>query len=200
MQVTLAMMTPQTWAGRLVPVAHSPFIIGRGPGCHLRAHTPAVAARHCAVLVRSDRVFVRDLASGRSTWVNGRPVEGEQELRDRDHVQVGRLAFTVRMACAVAPRYAAPAPQAETEEAAAEMLLALDAPEAPGATSVGLVPQTLPVAEPPDGAPRGPTPTAQPAHPELGNTAAAAARLLARFQKTRASGRGKARTTDRDAP
>jgi predicted component of type VI protein secretion system len=201
MNVILTMITPQAWAGRSVPVGHCPFVIGREPSCQLRANTPAVAGRHCVLLDRGDRLFVRDLASGRSTFVNGRPVEGEQELHDQDRVQVGRLAFTVRLACAAAPPRAAPAPLTEAEQAAAEMLLALDTTEAPGATAVGLAAETLPAeGEPPGGAPPEPDRATQPARLALGDTSAAAAQLLARFMKSRASGRGKARTTDREAP
>jgi predicted component of type VI protein secretion system len=178
------MMTPRAWAGRLVPVAHLPFVIGRDPGCHLRAHTPEVAARHCALVVRGDRVFVRDLVGGRRTRVNGRPVAGEQQLRDQDRVEVGCLAFTVRLPWAAAPPRAEPAPPAEAEEAAATLLLSPDEAEAPGSTVVGLGAETLPL----EGEPHVPDPAAKPARPEVGDTSAAAAQLLARYLKAPKSG------------
>jgi predicted component of type VI protein secretion system len=160
-----------------------------------------VAARHCALLVRGNGVFVRDLSGSLSTCVNGRPVQSEQELRDQDHVQVGRLAFTVRLECGSAPPRPEPVPPAEAEEAAATLLLALDAAEAPGATVVGLAAETLPVdGSPGDREPRVPDLSARPARPELGNTAAAAAQLLARFTKAHASGRSKGEKAARGAP
>jgi predicted component of type VI protein secretion system len=192
MTVMLAMITPQAWTGRLVPVSCSPFVIGREPGCHLRAHTPAVAARHCELLVRADRIFVRDLAGSLTTCVNGRPVKDEQELRDQDCVRVGRLEFTIRLPCGSAQPHAEPSPPAEAEEAAATLLLALDAAETLGGSAPSAAAETLPLA---DGSktlpPREPKRVANPGRPELGDTALAAAQLLARIRKFRGPGKGK---------
>jgi predicted component of type VI protein secretion system len=132
MNMMLALVTPNKWRGTVVPVACSPFVIGRGPGCHLRAHSPTVSSRHCALLVRDERVFMCAFEGNLGTFINDRPVEGEQEVHDLDSVKVGALRFTVRLVASPVPQQAKPAPAslAESEEdAATHLLLAIDEEE-----------------------------------------------------------------------
>jgi predicted component of type VI protein secretion system len=192
MKLMLVMITPRAWAGRLVPVARSPFVIGRAPGCQLRAHTPEVAMQHCALLLRGSQVFVRDLEGSPGICVNGRPVPGEQQVQDQDQVQVGCLAFTVRLESSATQLPAEPAPPSEAEETAASLLLAQDSAQASGDSVVGLADETLPVeGGHRDSAPSAPALPAKSSDPEPADTAAAAAKLLERCRKVRGSGRGK---------
>ena len=130
MNLVLALVTPKKWHGTVVPVACSPFVIGRGPGCHLRAHSPMISERHCALLVRDDRVFVCAFEGNLGTFINDRPVEGEQEVHDLDSVKVGALRFTVRLVASPVPQQTEPAPAslAESEEDAATHLLLASPP------------------------------------------------------------------------
>ena len=89
MKLTLAMVTPRKWEGTLIPVVRFPFLIGQEPGCHLRVKSSEVHARHCALLIRDDRIFVSELAG--ATFVNEQRIQGEQEVHDRDCVHVAGL-------------------------------------------------------------------------------------------------------------
>jgi pSer/pThr/pTyr-binding forkhead associated (FHA) protein len=98
----------------------------------LRPASPLVSNRHCALLVRGGKAFVRDLGSTNGTYVNNQRLTEEIPLHDRDQLQVGPVAFQVRLE--VTPRVpkpaeAAPAPRAPVEavddEAMAALLLAL---------------------------------------------------------------------------
>jgi predicted component of type VI protein secretion system len=193
MKLMLSLATPRSWAGKLVPVSHSPFVIGREPGCHLRADTPTVGARHCAVLVQGDHVMVRDLAGSPGTCVNGQPVPGQQELHDRDRVRVGVLEFTIRLEAEAACPGTESVSTAAAEETAAKLLLALEAEETLGNPQTSpAAGETLPTGETNHcGEPNAPSPAgAKPARPEPPDTAEAARQLLARIKKPRGKGLG----------
>ena len=83
--------------GRVIPVSLPQFIIGRDSKCHLRPASQTISKRHCELLTRDDRWFVRDLSSTNGTFVNEDQVTGEHELRDGDLLKVGPLDFGVRI-------------------------------------------------------------------------------------------------------
>ena len=81
--------------GKGIPIMTPQFVIGRDEQCQLRPASPAISKRHCALMVRSGQVFVRDFGSTNGTFVNGQLVEGEVELFDQDLLKVGPLEFRV---------------------------------------------------------------------------------------------------------
>jgi predicted component of type VI protein secretion system len=83
--------------GRLVPISLPQFVIGRDPKCHLRPASQTISKRHCELLSRDDKCFVRDLSSTNGTFVNDEQVTGERELHDGEILKVGPLAFGVRI-------------------------------------------------------------------------------------------------------
>src|SRR3954470_3458057 len=83
--------------GKAVPITLAQFIVGRDPGCHLRPASPMVSKRHCAILTKGGRVYVRDFESTNGTLVNDLPLSGETELRDGDKLKIGPLLFVVRV-------------------------------------------------------------------------------------------------------
>jgi pSer/pThr/pTyr-binding forkhead associated (FHA) protein len=110
MKLSLMVLTPGTNEGKVVQATASPFLIGRDPQCHLRPASPAISKRHCALMVQGGKVFVCDLGSTNGTFLNGRQIGGEIELRHLDRLQVGPLSFLVRLETAVpAGRVLAPA-------------------------------------------------------------------------------------------
>jgi pSer/pThr/pTyr-binding forkhead associated (FHA) protein len=117
--------------GKTIPITLSQFLIGRDRQCHLRPASPLVSKRHCALLIRGGKAFVRDLGSTNGTYVNDRPLDGEVQLRDQDQLRVGPVAFQVRLEATprVAKPVPVPAPRAPVEtmddEAMAALLLAL---------------------------------------------------------------------------
>ena len=86
-----------TTEGREIPVRLAQFLIGRDPECQLRPASPLVSKRHCAILLRDDKVYIRDFESTNGTLVNQQPIKGETELKDGDALKVGPLNFKVRL-------------------------------------------------------------------------------------------------------
>jgi pSer/pThr/pTyr-binding forkhead associated (FHA) protein len=83
--------------GKVINVAKAQFLVGRDSSCQLRPASQSVSKRHCVLLLREGRAFVRDLKSTNGTFVNDQPVEGEVELHNDDKLLIGPLAFTVRI-------------------------------------------------------------------------------------------------------
>src|SRR2546428_510961 len=81
--------------GKVIPIPLKQFLIGRDPQCHLRPASPLISKRHCALLIRGEKVFVRDFESTNGTAVNEQPIKGEQELKNNDSLRVGPLDFRV---------------------------------------------------------------------------------------------------------
>jgi len=82
--------------GRSVPIKATKFMIGRGPGSHLRVGSPLVSRSHASIERRGRRFFLRDLASTNGSSLNGRPVRNrEVEIADGDQIQVGPLTFAL---------------------------------------------------------------------------------------------------------
>jgi len=178
MKLMLGMVTPIKWQGKFIPVAHFPFLIGRDAGCNLRAHSPTVAGRQCALLVKHDHIFLNEVECNQGTFVNEQPIHGEVELHDQDRVKVGGLEFTIRCETDSPQPSRQSTPDftgASTEDAAADLLLATDkekesVPAMPVSTSI-----------PDDSAKVLPKETKS-SQPEP-DTAAAARELLAKYKK-----------------
>lgn len=115
--------------GKVIPITVPQFFIGRDPQCHLRPNNPIISKRHCAVLVRADKAYVRDLDSTNGTFVNDERVTGERELHNDDLLKVGPLVFVARLETSVAVDKATPRPrpkdEAPDDEAVADLLLAM---------------------------------------------------------------------------
>src|SRR5271165_4542938 len=92
------MVTEGVHAGQVIAVSGVSLWIGRGPQCHVRPNSPAVADRHCNLTIRGERAFVRDLDSCTGTFLNDRQLRGEIELRDGDFLRVGPLVFVIQLA------------------------------------------------------------------------------------------------------
>jgi pSer/pThr/pTyr-binding forkhead associated (FHA) protein len=80
----------QTWC-----LHHKDTVVGRRRDCDLRILSAEVSRRHCLLRIDDDYVNVEDLDSINGTFVNGTRVVGRQVLRPGDHLEIGRLEFTV---------------------------------------------------------------------------------------------------------
>jgi pSer/pThr/pTyr-binding forkhead associated (FHA) protein len=83
--------------GKIIAIPHKQFLIGRDAQCHLRPASNMISKRHCALMIRGDKVFIRDFDSTNGTMVNDVPVKGETELKNDDRLLIGPLSFLVRM-------------------------------------------------------------------------------------------------------
>jgi len=146
MKLSLVVLTQGKTEGKVIPITLAQFVIGRDPQCQLRPASALISKRHCALLMRERRVFVRDFESTNGTFVNDQPVKGEVELHHEDRLRVGPLTFGVRIEAAAPVNRPVP-PSAVKKPAApsgggdpdsiAAMLLSMDDETGPGATGTG---------------------------------------------------------------
>lgn len=195
--------------GKPIAIPGTQFLIGRDEGCHLRPASPAISKKHCLLLVRGDKAFVRDLESTNGTFVNDEQIAGERELADGDRLRVGPLDFTVVLAAGSkadstplpdmlkavdkptdtttpAPTPApVPAPAAEDDpDRIAAMLLSMgedDAVEVPGGSTVMDMPSVENGADP--AAAKAEEEKKKKGVPTAAETSAAASDILRRYMR-----------------
>jgi len=114
--------------GKVIAIPHKQFLIGRDPQCHLRPASNMISKRHCALLIRGDKAFIRDFESTNGTILNDVPVKGESELKNEDRLLIGPLTFLVRMEITgpqpvPAETIKPPVSEAVDDESAAALLL-----------------------------------------------------------------------------
>jgi pSer/pThr/pTyr-binding forkhead associated (FHA) protein len=97
MKLSLVVQTAGAMQGKVLDIKLSQFVIGRDPQCHLRPASALISKRHCAILQRDGKAFVRDFDSTNGTVVNDVPVKGEVELKNDDQLRIGPLTFVVRL-------------------------------------------------------------------------------------------------------
>lgn len=117
MKLSLVVMTAGKSQGQAIPVTLSQFIIGRDPQCNLRPGSAIISKRHCAVLIKEGKVFVRDFESTNGTFINGTQVKGEVAVSDGDILKIGPLEF--KIAIEPKPATAKPTPPPAAKPAAA---------------------------------------------------------------------------------
>jgi predicted component of type VI protein secretion system len=118
MKLALVVMTPGKMEGKAIPITLAQFVIGRDPQCNLRPASPVISKRHCALLIKGEKAFVRDFESTNGTFVNDQPVKGEVELQNADVLMVGPIRFAVNLEPTPAP-VNKPTPLPATKTAAA---------------------------------------------------------------------------------
>src|SRR5216683_2120543 len=194
MQITLIVLSEGKVKGKEIPVRAFPFLIGRDPQCQLRPASALVSKRHCAILLRENKVFIHDFQSTNGTFVNDRQIMGDIEIRNEDHVTVGPLSLAVRVETLPPVSQPTPPPpskskseSAHDEEAAAMLLSGLSEGNTPDSevTDSSGVPtgSTIDMEVPPPGA----KPDAQPEAPkktkEEADTSKSAASILDKYRR-----------------
>jgi adenylate cyclase len=83
---------------RRLSLSDQPVVeIGRGQDNSLCLVSQAVSRRHALIRRRADgTVSLIDLGSRNGTELNGRRIEGEEELQDGDRIQIGEYSFVFR--------------------------------------------------------------------------------------------------------
>jgi predicted component of type VI protein secretion system len=120
MKLGLLVLTAGKQEGKVLEIKLPQFLIGRDPDCQLRPASPMISKRHCAVIQRDDKAFIRDFGSTNGTYLNEERVEGEQELKNDDQLKVGPILFAVRIEQdASAPTVTSPTPAPATKPALA---------------------------------------------------------------------------------
>jgi pSer/pThr/pTyr-binding forkhead associated (FHA) protein len=97
MKLSLLVMTAGKLEGQVIEIKLPQFLIGRDQQCHLRPASALISKRHCALIQRDDKAFIRDFGSTNGTFVNDDRVEGERELKHDDQLKIGPIMFVVRL-------------------------------------------------------------------------------------------------------
>jgi pSer/pThr/pTyr-binding forkhead associated (FHA) protein len=114
MKLSLVVLTPGRSEGQIISVSLAQFVIGRDPQCNLRPASALISKRHCALLIRGEKAFIRDFDSTNGTLLNDKPVKDECELHDKDRLKVGPLLFEVRVEMNLAVNRPTPPPRTKT--------------------------------------------------------------------------------------
>jgi pSer/pThr/pTyr-binding forkhead associated (FHA) protein len=209
MKMSLVVLTEGKLLGKSIPITLSQFIIGRDPQCQLRPASALISKRHCAVIVRGAKIFVRDFDSTNGTFVNDEPVKGEREVKHDDTLKVGPLTFRVVVEGASVPvNKPTPLPQVLADQtgeddSVAAMLLDLadeGKPQTPGEEKVpdgSTTMETIAGVGPEGTIAEGDTKTQQAAKPAAkapdkkkandGDTSAAAQAILQKYMRRQRS-------------
>jgi len=83
--------------GMPIPIEIDLFLIGTAKMCQLRAAHNDIGEQHCAFAIRGQKVFIRDMGSGKATIVNGEVMPGSEEwpLHKGDKISIGPLEFMI---------------------------------------------------------------------------------------------------------
>src|SRR5262245_11932964 len=95
MKLSLVVLSEGKTRGQAIPITLPQFLIGRDKECQLRPASELISKRHCAVLIRAGKAFVRDFDSTNGTFVNEEQVKGERQLNNEDILRAGPLKFRV---------------------------------------------------------------------------------------------------------
>ena len=106
--------------GKVIPLTGPQFLIGRDAQCHLRPASQAISKRHCGVLVRDGRVYIKDYGSTNGTTVNDEQLkDAEVAIVDGASLKIGPLDFIVRIELSAPNPDGTPLPNNSPESAAA---------------------------------------------------------------------------------
>ncbi len=85
-------------AGFPIPISVDLFMIGSGKECQLRTKYEGAPERHCCLVTRDKKVFIRDLNSGEPVLVNGSllPPGEEWPLHKKDQLEIGPMGFLLQ--------------------------------------------------------------------------------------------------------
>lgn len=176
-------------AGKVIPITVPQFVIGRDPECHLRPASAIISKKHCAIVVRDGKAYLKDYESTNGSFVNDERVVGERELRDADSLKIGPLDFQVRLEGAVPVDKQTPLPKNKAatgdDEAIAAMLLSMqDDGDAPKVDALNAVPDGSTILDMPAVALNGAAPDkAKKVEKQLGDTREAAEAILAKYSR-----------------
>lgn len=174
--------------GTVVPVRSLPYVMGREASCHLRAASKIISHRHCELFEYNGRLQVRDLGSTNGTFVNKQRIDGEAELHHGDVLEVGPLAFVVKLKTAVTVDMPTPLPANKEplpdEENVAALLMEMDAREEGNALSNSTTIE-IPAPSAEESPKAAPASRPQPPARPLENSSDAAKAILAKYRRER---------------
>lgn len=143
------------YKGRKVRLTEPETVVGRGENSKIRIASGEVSREHCLLIARDEGVLVRELGSRNGTFLNGKPIDGEQLLPPGGTLTIGPMTFqlagdSANAASVAAARKAALRRHPQVEQALSDddiaSLLAADdkAPEASLLHDTTVIPMNQP--------------------------------------------------------
>lgn len=124
--------------GKVIPITTSQFMIGRDPSCQLRPASQAVSKQHCAIIVRGEKVFLKDYGSTNGTTLNDEVLRNaERPIHHNDRIKVGPLEFSIRIETTAQHQSLGGAPSEMVKKQADEALSSVKAVAGKGGSSEG---------------------------------------------------------------
>jgi type VI secretion system protein len=79
-------------------------VVGRSPTVdwHLPDANNVISSQHCAISFRNDKFFLTDISTN-GTQINGKAVQGQQQLRHGDTLKIGHYLVAVALVQSAAP-------------------------------------------------------------------------------------------------
>ncbi|HSQ56297.1 MAG TPA: FHA domain-containing protein [Gemmata sp.] len=106
--------------GKVIQITGPQFLIGRDPQCQLRPASQAISKRHCGVLIRDGKVYIKDFGSTNGTTVNDELIKNaEIQVESGASVKLGPLDFRIDIEKTAIHPDGTPLPAANPEAAAA---------------------------------------------------------------------------------
>src|SRR5262245_24005073 len=97
MKVSLVVMAAGAQAGKVLEIKVPQFLVGRDPECHLRPASPMISKKHCALIQKDGKLYLKDFGSTNGSFVNDQPVKNAVEVKNGDKLKIGPLLFEVRL-------------------------------------------------------------------------------------------------------
>jgi ABC-type multidrug transport system ATPase subunit/pSer/pThr/pTyr-binding forkhead associated (FHA) protein len=69
-------------------IGRASTVIGRDANCDIVESLPYLSAKHAKITFAEGRYYLSDCGSKAGTFLNGRPVEGSELLRERDYISI----------------------------------------------------------------------------------------------------------------
>ena len=79
--------------GSSYPLTTGKTVVGRHPDCDVVVDVGAVSRKHAQFVEMNGQYYVEDLNSRNGTFVNGEIINGRQELKLGDRIQVCDITF-----------------------------------------------------------------------------------------------------------
>lgn len=156
--------------GKRLSLPDREIIVGRDEDCHMRLTSTLVSRRHCALDVKPDGIWVRDLGSQNGTYVNDVAITEPMRLRGGDVLRIGAALFLVPESNPAAAKPKAVNDSSKISDAEIADWLTDEEPTSSLRSSDSTVIQQRPVAK---AEPPAPSTSSTPAGPNAGRQATA---------------------------
>lgn len=101
MKLSLVVLSAGKLEGKAIEIKVPQFLIGRDPQCHLRPASAMISKKHCALIQKDGKLYIKEFGSTNGSFVNDVQVVNHAEVRNGDTLKIGPLLFQVNLEVAV---------------------------------------------------------------------------------------------------